>query len=192
MVNTQSRIKAFDLGRSFTIALDEHGDLYYCGKMQFNGTVSIAHYLTRIAQIPWKITSISAGFNHVIALTTNGTVTVFGGDVIENTAVLAYNFKQLEPENIVYVAAGSQHSIMLSRDGEVYTLGMFPSGDGSVLSTNKVVKLPFFGADKGERAIEVYTTFAGYYVKTNRTGTGKKQLYVWVSVFVFVCVFYLF
>jgi regulator of chromosome condensation len=79
-----------------------------------------------------KITSVSCGSDHVLALTTTGHVYVWGNgqqNQLGRRIMERRRLNGLEPErlglrNIVLVSAGMYHSFAIDRDGNVYAWGL--------------------------------------------------------------------
>lgn len=88
------------------------------------------NYIPTLVNIPERIIEISAGDSFSVALSASGNVYIWGvfrdsngivGNVIENPT-------KLNIENIHAVACGANHLLLLSKDEEVYTMGVGEHG----------------------------------------------------------------
>src|SRR5258708_10870910 len=83
--------------------------------------------------VPTKLAGVkmaAAGWDHNVALLTNGTVTAWGYNGVE----WGWNLTNVPSglSNVISVVAAAQHSVALNADGTVVAWGYSPSGETNV------------------------------------------------------------
>jgi uncharacterized repeat protein (TIGR02543 family) len=130
------KIIAIASGSSHSLLLDTEGRVYSFGngsygKLGQNGTSDITSP-TLISE-PNNIIAISAGGNHSLLLGKDGKVYSFGlgdyGQLGDNSTsvhnkLIPYYITQTGENNITAIEAGSSHSLLLDKNGTVYSFGL--------------------------------------------------------------------
>ena len=131
------------IGDGFTVILKEDGTVWSVGYNEYgqlgNGTTVNQNYLSQVKinenEYLTNIRKISVGYHHVIAMTVDGEVYGWGknseGHLGQNNTInLSYATKvkgasgeQGYLGNIADIAVGAEHSIAITKTGEVYVWG---------------------------------------------------------------------
>lgn len=143
-------IKVVDIcaGGMHSIFLSEKGDIYTFG-CNDEGALGrdtrepgSEHIPTKIT-LPGKVSKISAGDSHSAVLLTDGRVFVWGSfrDSHGSMGLTTDGKKQLEPYEVlpkikcVDIASGVDHLVLLSENGQLYTMGCAEQGQLGRLSS---------------------------------------------------------
>ena len=133
-------ILAITAGSSHSVALDSDGAVWTWGA---NPLGQLGNGSTAQSNIPVKVSSvlvsnvvaIAAGQHHTVALRSGGTVVTWGGNYfgqLGTNALLNNNPNQpsdvRDIKDVVAVAAGVEHTVVLDKDGAVWTWGSNSSG----------------------------------------------------------------
>jgi alpha-tubulin suppressor-like RCC1 family protein len=121
-------------GKDFTLALDDQGVVYSFGsnencQLGREYTVKIESTPKAINSISERIVSISAGWSHGMALTSEGQVYVWGNPYVdreENFPIIKHAEKISNLLNVIEIASGFHHMVALrqtSNGSEVLTWG---------------------------------------------------------------------
>ncbi|OJT18893.1 hypothetical protein BO221_38790 [Archangium sp. Cb G35] len=156
-------VRMVSAGHDFVIALRSDGTVWGWGnngRTQLgDGTPVNRHTPTRVRDPEdptglkplGQIASVSAGFSHVLALRSDGTVWAWGyndydqiGDGIPSTTSIVrfVPVKVKGLDNVVAVSAGRYHSLALKADGTVWAWGGNMDGQLGIGSTVAKVSLP--------------------------------------------------
>jgi len=132
MVNSDT-FKDTDVGKLFTLALTEMGDIYAWGNNAFG---QLGDFTTINKDIPNKVnlngitfSQISAGGFHSMALSSTGDIYTWGnnefGELGNNSTVDLSSPTKISVSGVKFkaVSAGNYHSMALSTTGELYTWG---------------------------------------------------------------------
>ena len=131
---------AVSVGGGFVVTLDSTGKAYAWGVNDHgtlgNGTNTASNHATAVTlpeQVSFK--TISAGFDHVLAVTNDGSVYAWGNNdngqlgIDGNSSVnLPTKISALAEKRIIAVSAGKQFSLALTENGEVYAWGINNKG----------------------------------------------------------------
>lgn len=109
----QGNAKQIAIGSTFSVGIDEEGNVYEWGRFPTNK-------LTKLPADMGRITQISAGLDHVVALNENGEVVTWGND---RMGLASVPVEIRMGERIVEVYAGYQFSLALAEDGTLYNWG---------------------------------------------------------------------
>lgn len=155
------------VGNGFMVALASDGTLYAWGSnfagMLGNGTnIDSAAPVKVTMPVGVRFASVSAGWNHVIALSTEGRIYTWGSNAYGQLGSDAAGEVTVPKEisfpvskTVVAVAAGNSFSLALTSDGEVYAWGLNSMGQLGVPNESlKETKLP----QKIEALSEVFVT----------------------------------
>ncbi|CAM3669539.1 ABC transporter permease subunit [Erysipelothrix urinaevulpis] len=106
-------------GTSFSVALDDKGEVYFWGQRPFK-----KFEVDKIVELTEgkKIASIAAGDNFVIAVTENGKFIGVGENSF-NQAELPFIVEDDMTKPIIKVGAGTRVSAALTEDGKIFTWG---------------------------------------------------------------------
>ncbi|KAK5584460.1 hypothetical protein RB653_006071 [Dictyostelium firmibasis] len=190
------RIKSISCGSHHSLALDDLGLVYSWGNGS-NGRLGLeAHILgekkivstpTLISMIPTTnildqvITQISAGSDNSFLIASNGSVYSFGSAISEKLGyeelVLGYQALPRKIESIPpmkQVSASNLHTVLLDRDGNVYTFGSTTNGRLGRPSIGKDYK-PTMIDFSGELVIKKIATGTNFTVALSESG----ELFGW-------------
>jgi hypothetical protein len=131
----------------YTLALDSQSRLLVCGELGIlsNGRVSESPLKCIVSSqdLDGPIIKYSAGANHVIVISANGTAYGLGDNDQHQlgAAVEASTTKPVKieiPEKIVDIACGAQYSVLLGEKGNTYTCGSNNLGNLGTYDSNKI------------------------------------------------------
>ncbi|ORY08112.1 RCC1/BLIP-II protein [Basidiobolus meristosporus CBS 931.73] len=129
-------------GDSVTVALSDEGHVYTCGTYRSaEGILGFAKgqevqatltLLEPLVKAKVKVVDVSAGVDHVLALTSTGDVYGWGNGqqnqlgrrIIERRKINGLRPEKLGLKNIVKIGTGSYHSFAIDQDGRVYAWGL--------------------------------------------------------------------
>jgi len=146
-------------GKVFSWGADLNGELgdgarpYYNQPNQAPSTAASSGINT-IKELDGLITKVSAGSAHTLALTRNGTAKIFGCNMTGNNGWCQYGGQFSISDvrdssgniisNIADIAAGGSHSLLLKKDGSVWSWGRNDAGQlglGNTLNQNFPIKI---------------------------------------------------
>ena len=123
-------------GDGYSLALNKFGDVFAWGWNE-NGELGFEHHI--IIKIPriipglGNIIQISAGYSHSLALTNDGKVYIFGDPSKSETDAINYcrdtiptllkSSDDILLNNIIFVSAGFDHSLLMTYDKQIYAFG---------------------------------------------------------------------
>lgn len=124
------------VGNGFMVALDDQGRVYAWGDnsvgiLGVDTSTSYSSTPVQISVTGVKFKAVSAGFDHALAISSDGKVYAWGNN--DNGQLGNENYRNhstptlvtgLESKNIVAVSAGKRFSLALSEDGKVYAFGL--------------------------------------------------------------------
>ncbi|KAK5105790.1 hypothetical protein LTR62_002152 [Meristemomyces frigidus] len=138
-------------GDSCTFALTDDGRVYGWGTFRGNEGIFGFDPQTEVARLPRlvpdlkKITKITAGANHVLALDSNGSVFAWGSGqqnqlgrrIVERTKLEGlkpreFGLPKSKKNHIVDIATGSYHSFAIDMAGNVYGWGLNNFGETGI------------------------------------------------------------
>lgn len=128
---TEPRDPAIAAGNSFSLLLDEHGDIWSKGKNNYgqlgDGTTIDKSLDAKITTIS-KVVAVAAGNGHSLALKENGTIWAWGnnfsGQLGDGTNINKTSPVELSGiTSVASIAAGSSHSLALKDDGTIWAWG---------------------------------------------------------------------
>lgn len=171
-----SNVVALACGSDFSLALDALGRVWATGgnsvgQLGLGDTVSRSNF-TQITSVS-NIVAISAGSQHSLMVQSNGRVLGMGSNSLgqlgtASTSVSSYPAPEqmLQTSNIVAVAAGNAHSLLLSHDGSVKGVGDNQFGqmaDGYTSGKYSPVQLPI------SNAVAIAASDGSYMVRADGT-----------------------
>ncbi|XP_045681466.1 secretion-regulating guanine nucleotide exchange factor isoform X3 [Phyllostomus hastatus] len=183
-------IRQVACGWDFTIILTENGQVLSCGSNSF-GQLGVPHGPRRclvpqaIELLREKVVSIAAGLRHALAATVSGIVFQWGTGLASSgrrlcpgqTLPLFLTAKEpsrvtgLENSKAICVAAGSEHSALLTDAGELYVWGRNKHGQlaaqAAFLPVPQEVEAHCFQSEK------VTAVWSGWTHLVAQTETGK-------------------
>jgi alpha-tubulin suppressor-like RCC1 family protein len=136
-MSTTGVFKIIANGSAHSVAVDRTGRIYSWGSDQFGqqgNTDSNKNNITQITQMTWgygmKVSAVSAGDSHTLAVTDDGALWSWGSDSdgqVGNGSTYTHNITdpQKIPTSGVFtsVASGKLHSVALDRDGYLWSWG---------------------------------------------------------------------
>ncbi|OHB99996.1 MAG: hypothetical protein A3G70_03465 [Planctomycetes bacterium RIFCSPLOWO2_12_FULL_39_13] len=139
-------------GREHNLALDSSGNTWTWGRNGYgqlgDGTTAINRNTPVLVKNQTGIVSISAGFNHSLALKQDGTVWAWGsnyyghlGNGTFNNSNVPVQVKNLD--GVIAISAGTEYSLVLKSDGTVWAWGSNTDGQlGTENITNWSTNIP--------------------------------------------------
>lgn len=137
-------ISDIDMGASFSAVLDTEGRVWMCGNNEYgvlgDGTNIDRLYWVRSAGLD-QVVDISAGYGHIHALRSDGTVWGWG---FAGSGRLGFSSPSLAVSNptkinglsgIASISAGDYHSVAVGNDGKVWAWGSNEAGQLGVGDT---------------------------------------------------------
>jgi alpha-tubulin suppressor-like RCC1 family protein len=137
MVSGLSEIIAMDAGSQHTVAVKSDGTVWSWGYGlygQMGNTTTNKYNLVPVqASGLTGVSAVAAGYNHTVALKSDGTVWAWGqngeGQLGNGTTSKALTPVQVPGlSDVIQIAAGSSHTMALKSDGTVWTWGNGASG----------------------------------------------------------------
>eukprot|EP00359_Climacostomum_virens_P005655 CAMPEP_0204915602 /NCGR_PEP_ID=MMETSP1397-20131031/13573_1 /ASSEMBLY_ACC=CAM_ASM_000891 /TAXON_ID=49980 /ORGANISM="Climacostomum Climacostomum virens, Strain Stock W-24" /LENGTH=398 /DNA_ID=CAMNT_0052087717 /DNA_START=36 /DNA_END=1228 /DNA_ORIENTATION=- len=151
------KVTALDYGGAFMAALDETGKAYTWG-MNHRGQLGLGHYnyvsspAAVLELIEERIINVATGYQHVLFQNDQGKVWGAGraeysqfGTVPSDRLSPYVSIANLFPvpvHNIAKIAAGQNHSLFLTEEGDVLSLGKNGQGQCGQSSFNAIVETP--------------------------------------------------
>ncbi len=135
LVSKLNKIVSIFAGKDVSFALTSDGDVYSFGlnydKLGLSNVPRHKPVFIPTLSLIKNISSISTGYNHSLAVTSDGNVYAFGCDTYGQLGLGRLNIQQnnnipiLIPtlKNIILTSAGKDHSLALPADGHVYSFG---------------------------------------------------------------------
>ncbi|MFA6867602.1 MAG: hypothetical protein WCR54_08845, partial [Clostridia bacterium] len=183
-VNGSIKFQKVSCGEQHTLALSYEGDIYSWGR---NDEGQLGNNSLSMEKSPIKITvtdkvfdQVSAGQNFSMALSKDGYVYCWGDNSygqIGNDSTTNQKTPLLVSsliEKVAQISAGSLHSVILTKYGDIYTWGCNSSGqlgNGTNILSLKPIKLNISGINFVKLSCSSFESVAAI--------TSKSQLYVW-------------
>ncbi|MFA7410831.1 MAG: ABC transporter permease subunit [Tissierellaceae bacterium] len=118
------KVEDLSVGSTFTIAASTDGKPYVWGKTRITAMTNIRNFpvdeKTKKKVDMGKIVRVAAGFDHVMALNSNGELFAWGNDR-QKQSIIPSEVSRLT--NIKDIYAGYQCSLVLTEDGHLYFFG---------------------------------------------------------------------
>lgn len=111
--NLQKNAKQISIGSTFSVGIDEEGNVYEWGRFPNNK-------LKKLPSDMGKLVQVSAGLDHITALNEDGEIITWGNDRMGLGSV---PIELRMGANIKEVYAGYQISLALTEDGKLYNWG---------------------------------------------------------------------
>ena len=112
----QGNVQALSVGSTFSVGLDKDGNVYEWGTFPTEKLKNIP-----AADEMGTLTQISAGYDHVLAVNTEGQIFTWGNDRMGLTSIPVELEVSRQP--IKQVSAGHQFSLALTENGRLYNWG---------------------------------------------------------------------
>ena len=112
----QGNVQALSVGSTFSVGLDKDGNVYEWGTFPTEKLKNIP-----AADEMGALTQISAGYDHVLAVNTEGQIFTWGNDRMGLTSIPVELEVSRQP--IKQVSAGHQFSLALTESGRLYNWG---------------------------------------------------------------------
>ncbi len=114
----KGNVKEISTGATFSVGVDNNGKVYVWGYTKISNKIDIAKKMPKQKEMG-KVVSVSAGFDHVMALNEDGELFIWGSDRMGQCQVPM----EVKHEKIKQIAAGYQISYVLTEGGEVIAWG---------------------------------------------------------------------
>ncbi len=111
-------VKQISVGATFSVGLDNDGNVYVWGKTKISNKIDIAKDLPSKEELG-NVVAVAAGYDHAMALNDEGEIICWGSDRMGQSKVPS----EVKRKTIVQIEAGYQMSYALSDDGKVYYWG---------------------------------------------------------------------
>lgn len=115
----QGNVKQIATGSTFSVGLDNDGNVYVWGYTKISSTIDVAKSMPSKKELG-NVVSVAAGFDHIVALNDAGEIICWGSDRMAQCKV------PMEVSNktkFKQIAAGYQISYALTEDGEIFGWG---------------------------------------------------------------------
>lgn len=114
----EGNVKEISTGSTFSVGVDNDGNVYVWGRTKISNRIDIKKDMPSKEELG-KVVSVSAGFDHVVALNEEGEIICWGSDRMGQTEVP----REAQRGNIKQIAAGYQMSYALTDRGEIVFWG---------------------------------------------------------------------
>lgn len=116
----KGNIKQISTGATFSVGLDNDGNVYVWGKTKISKKTDIATDTPSKEELG-KVVAVAAGYDHVMALNEKGELFCWGSDRLGQCLIPSE--LQRTSKKIVQIEAGYQMSYALTEDGTIYYWG---------------------------------------------------------------------
>lgn len=114
----EGNVKEISVGATFSVGVDNDGKVYVWGQTKISNKIDVKKDMPSQKELG-KVVSVSAGYDHIMALNDRGKVICWGSNRMGQGKVpMEANSKE-----IVQIAAGYQMSYALTKGGEVVNWG---------------------------------------------------------------------
>lgn len=114
----EENVKEISTGSTFSVGVDNDGKVYVWGHTKISNKIDIAKDMPSQKELG-KVVSVSAGYDHVMALNEDGEIITWGSDRMGQCKLPM----EIKHEKIKQIAAGYQISYALTESGEVICWG---------------------------------------------------------------------
>lgn len=114
----QGNVKEISTGSTFSVGLDNDGNVYVWGYTKVSGKIDVARDMPSKEELG-NVVSVAAGFDHVMALNDEGEIICWGSNRMGQGKVPM----DVKRKKIKQIAAGYQISYVLTEGGEVICWG---------------------------------------------------------------------
>ncbi len=115
----QGNVKEISTGSTFSVGLDNDGNVYVWGYTQVTNKVDLIEKMPSKEELG-NVVSVAAGYDHIIALNDEGEIICWGSDRLGQCQV---PMEVSRKDDIKQIAAGYQMSYALTEDGEIFCWG---------------------------------------------------------------------
>lgn len=111
-------VKQISVGSTFSVGLDNDGNVYVWGKTKISNKIDIAKDLPSKKELG-NVVAVAAGYDHAMALNDEGEIICWGSDRMGQSKVPS----EVKRKTIIQIEAGYQMSYALDDNGNVYYWG---------------------------------------------------------------------
>lgn len=111
-------VKQISVGTTFSVGLDNDGNVYVWGKTKISNKIDIAKDLPSKEELG-NVVAVAAGYDHAMALNDKGEIICWGSDRMGQSKIPS----EVKRKTIVQIEAGYQMSYALDDNGNVYYWG---------------------------------------------------------------------
>lgn len=115
----QGNVKEISTGSTFSVGLDNDGNVYVWGYTQVTNKVDLIEKMPSKEELG-NVVSVAAGYDHIMALNDEGEIICWGSDRLGQCKV---PMEVSRKDDIKQIAAGYQMSYALTEDGEIFCWG---------------------------------------------------------------------
>ena len=119
-------VQAMSVGPTYGIGVDEEGKVYTWGYTKVTDTIDIGNIPQEVQDA--KIVDVAAGYDHVLALSEDGILYVWGNDRLGQADIP----QKAQGKKFVQIGASTQYSAALTEDGYLYMWGNEGAADVKV------------------------------------------------------------
>ncbi len=122
-------INKISTSSTFGVGIDNSGNVYVWGKTKMSKKTNIKNLPKELKN--QKVIDISAGADHVVALTERGTLVAWGYSQNGQTTI-PIDLMTISPSDVAQLTAGNQVTALVTREGKLYIWGNLMSYDGEI------------------------------------------------------------
>lgn len=111
-------VKQISVGATFSVGLDNDGNVYVWGQTKISNKIDIAKDLPSKEELG-NVVAVAAGYDHAMALNDEGEIICWGSNRMNQSKVPS----EVKRKTIVQIEAGYQMSYVLDDNGNVYYWG---------------------------------------------------------------------
>lgn len=114
----QGNVKEISTGSTFSAGVDNNGKVYVWGRTKISNKIDVKKDMPSQEELG-EVVSVSAGFDHIMALNSDGEVICWGSNRMSQTKVPS----EVNRKKIKQIAAGYQVSFALTENGNILYWG---------------------------------------------------------------------
>jgi alpha-tubulin suppressor-like RCC1 family protein len=183
------RVKKVSAGYQYSLLIGYEDEAVYAGGSNANGKTGLGGTVGNTATfsmvLAQRTADISAGYQHALAITQEGTVWAWGdganyrtGQTTTTDFVFPVRIKNIPlatGDTIIRVEAGGENSLLLSKNGKVYAFGHNTRGvNGNGINTNTNINIPTQIASLPANVVDIALSTA-----SAAAVTADGKVYIW-------------
>ena len=178
-----SNVTAVAAGDYFSLFTESDGSVWAMGNNHYGqlgyGLISdLSHPAYPVQIVASNVTAIAAGGRHSLLLKGDGSVWAMGnnefgqlgdGTYNDSTYYLTNRPKEIVASNVVAIAGGTEHSLLLKNDGSLWAMGHNQCGQlgyGPTVGAGNCTNLPELIVPNGVMALASRVAFSSFFLKS--------------------------